>query len=267
MKRKIQNSILRYGDEVKRYSHKISPHFKAATIHRFRTATKKLRSLLRWQHTQKETLPASFVKIYHASGDLRNAQLLLVSLNKDKINLPGFILWLATHTGNLQLDWNGIYNKRKFRKLKRKLSNTMPQKTGKKALQLFFSKKIHKLQTIIKLPAPTDDMLHEVRKILKDMQYVKQWCKKKWPAGNNAIRKVSLLQLKKLGELAGNYNDKRTGLLLIATYQDEEKDGKAITAARIIQKKLQQQNVKLKKQLLHSLLQFSKSAAFLFPLK
>ena len=258
MKSALHDSILQYGKELKKYSHKISPRFKAATIHRFRTTTKKLRSLLHWQKIQKDILPASFVKMYHTSGELRNAQIVLVGLNHDKINLPDFMLWLATFISGKEMDWNEIYHKRTLQKLEQKLSRIKFQKPAGKALRLFFSKRIYKLQAVLDLRPPADDMLHEVRKMVKDMQYIKQWCGKNWVPGNNITKKFSLLQLKKLGKLAGNYNDKRMGLILIEVYLDEEKYEKAIKATRPVQKKYEQQKAKLKKQLLGSLRQFCK---------
>lgn len=265
MKRQMHHSIQQYGRSVEKHSKKISPFFHAAAIHRFRTASKKLRSLLRWQNIEKEILPGSFRKLYHECGDLRNAQLFLISLSNEKIKAQDLLLWLATYIGNRQQEWKELYREKVFRRLRQKLSKSSLQKPGGNELRSFFQESTNKLRAIIALPSPSDDMLHDVRKMVKDMQYIKQWCMKEWTAGNNAIKKISILQLKKLSQLAGDYNDKRTGIALIATYLEHEKNTEAIKAARRIQQREKQEKAKMKKQLIRSLLRFCENLAFLRP--
>lgn len=166
--------------------------------------------------------------------------------------------WLATAIDKEERGWKEIYREKTLLKLRKKLSKVELRKPGTKSLQFFFTKRMHKVQGIVALPSATDDMLHEVRKMLKDMLYIRQWCKKNWPAGFNVTAKFSLPQLEKLVDLAGNYNDNRTAMLLIDGYLKEEKSDREIKAARSVQKKQARQKVILKKQLLVSLIQFCK---------
>src|SRR5205085_4609507 len=124
-----------YGKSVEKHSKKRSPSFRAGAIHRFRTASKKLRSLLRWQNIEKEVLPGSFRKLYHICGDLRNAQLFLISLSNDKFKAQDLLLWLATYIGDRQQEWKELYREKVFRQLRQRLSGATLQKPGGNALR------------------------------------------------------------------------------------------------------------------------------------
>src|SRR5436190_1016079 len=79
--------------------------------------------------------------LYHTSGDLRNAQLFLVSLSNDKVRAPDLLLWLATYIAQHQQDWNELYGGKVFKQLRKRLLKATMKKPGVNALRLFFQEK------------------------------------------------------------------------------------------------------------------------------
>lgn len=261
MKNVLLNSVDNYVDELEKYSGKVGIHYDEEDIHRFRTTAKKMRSLLRWQEVKPKKLPGSFMKIYHISGDLRNLQLLLVNYNEQKIILPRFMLWLATSIGRLQQDWKSHYQKAIMKKLRHHLHPAELAGLSGIKLEAFFGERMALLKQMQQLPNPPDEQLHEIRKIIKDLYYTRQWCKKNWTPGFTATSKFKIQQLDKLSDLAGDYNDRSMGLLILADYLREEKDSKAGKAARRVQATLTRQKKSLKRELVRAVKNFSNQSA------
>ena len=177
MNKSINGSLVDYFEDVERYALKISPLFNAEDIHKYRTATKKLRTMLRWHPVGGNVMSRDFKKSYHISGDLRNAQLLLISVGTQGLKLPGFMLWLATSIGNLQHEWNQHFRKNTLKKLRQKFVSLDNQQPAVAELVSFFENKIGEVKEILRQASPPDEVLHEIRKMMKDMLYLRQWCR------------------------------------------------------------------------------------------
>jgi CHAD domain-containing protein len=257
MKNFLGKAMDSYLKEMEKHARKISRGFDVEEIHHFRTATKKLRSLLRLQDVGKKVFPKRFMDSYHFSGDLRNAQLLLISLNESTTRLPNFLLWLATYIGEREQGWKKNYSDKLIPRLKQSLNNKKLPPLKVKHLQGFFDSHIARVEKIIHNPAPSDDALHDIRKLMKDLLYLRQWSKKYWPEGWAGTKKFTLSRLKKLADVAGSYNDLRTGQDLLAEYLEQETDPKAIKAAILFQKKQAKQSVDNKQDLVTALQKFS----------
>ncbi|MCW3091290.1 MAG: hypothetical protein JWP81_2359 [Ferruginibacter sp.] len=258
MKRRIRDSILKYGKSLKKLGSRISPGFDAGDVHAFRTTAKKIKALLHWQKIPKNSPGDSFVKLYHISGDLRNAQLVLINFKESRRQHDGFILWLANYIGQREQEFKEADHKKSFQKLYKKLSKLQVPGSGVKFLRTFFIHTILQLEATVLMPNPTDEELHDLRKNIKDLQYVKQWCKKNWVAGDKATRQISLLHLEKLSDLAGNYNDRRVALSLLTEYLEQEKNEQARKIALPMQKRMERQKANLKTALLKSFSSFCK---------
>lgn len=258
MKKVLLNSILDFTTQLEKLAAKIAGEFDVEDIHHFRTTAKKLRSLLRWQKQHKNTLPSSFVKDYHITGELRNMQLLLIRFNEEKIVLPHFMVWITNEIARLQRDWIRNKKKKSLKKLSRKLLGLKWSRLSRTSLETFFQEKMDALHIILQLPEPPDDQLHEIRKIIKDIYYTRQWCKKHWKAGWEASAKFSLAPLDKLSDQAGNYNDESTGLLLLTHYLRDEKDRKALKAAAAVRQKLEREKQDSRIKLIDSIRHFVK---------
>ncbi len=257
MKNFLEKAMDSYLKEMEKRARKISPGFDVEEIHHFRTATKKLRSLLRLQDVSKKVFSKRFTDSYHFSGDLRNAQLLLISLNENNTRLPNFMLWLATYIGDRERGWKKTYSDKLIPRLRQTLHHKKLPPLKVKNMQVFFDDHIAKVEKIIRNPAPTDDALHNVRKLMKDLLYLRQWSKKNWPEGWAGTKKFTLSRLKKLADVAGNYNDLRTGQALLAEYLEQEKEPKAIRATKLFQRKQAKQSVDNKHDLVSALQDFS----------
>lgn len=236
MKTNQNHTISTHFEELKNYANKISPDFDLEDIHHFRTNTKKLRSILRLNGKGKNFLGRKFLKLYHIAGELRNAQLLLVSLTKQGIRLPRFALWLATYIGIRQAAWKKHFAAAVFGKLEKKIDVVKGPAPTLQELQAFFKGHIAEIIRIAQEAVPADEALHTIRKRIKDLVYVRQWCQHSWPAGWQGTRRYSLTALQRLADVAGNFNDERTGLDLLAAYLGHEKHPKATRAAKIFER-------------------------------
>ncbi|MEO6548789.1 MAG: CHAD domain-containing protein [Ferruginibacter sp.] len=257
MKKKIQDSIVAYGKLLEKHGKSISPGFDVEKIHEFRTTAKKLKALLHWQKVEKDILPGAFVKTYHISGDLRNAQLVLVSFTATKQPLPGFILWLATYIGKREHAFKKSDAKKSVTKLRNQLSKVGFNKSGVKSAGTFFNTTIVKLQAIMMADNPSDEEFHDARKMIKDLQYVKQWCEDHLEK-IYLNSKIELEQLKHLSGLAGDYNDIVVSLSLFDAYLEEEKNSKLRKSALLAKTKMEQRKASLRNQLSQSLNDFGK---------
>ena len=257
MKTNLDHTINSYFDELKNYANKISPGFDIEHIHHFRTNTKKLRSILRLHGYNNKLLSRKFLKLYHIAGDLRNAQLLLYDLAEEAARLPLFFLWLATYIGNKQEAWNKHYSEAIFTHVAGKLSGLNGKECSLDDLRAFFRAYLGEVSSIVADADPEAEKLHTTRKRIKDMVYVRHWCKDSWLPGWNATRRFSLLSLKKLADVAGSYNDRRTSLDLLTAYLEQEDHVKAIKAGKIVVRNRRKAAQKTKAELIASVRGFA----------
>ena len=124
-------------------------------------------------------------------------------------------------------------------------------------LRGFFASHINEVHAIVSSVSPADEALHTTRKRIKDLVYARQWCKEAWPEGWNATKKYSLLSLKKLADVAGDYNDARVGMDLLALYLEQEEGITHIRAARRFEVKQRKDIANSKKQLIDALQKYS----------
>jgi CHAD domain-containing protein len=252
-----QHHVGDYLHKLKESAGKISPKFNMEDIHHFRTTTKKMRSLLRLNGFENKRLPKKFLNLYHIAGELRNAQVLLVKLAKEGARLPGMFLWLATYIGKRERQWKKHRSAREMEQIDHTIAAADTARPSIQQLRTFFSNHIKEVYAIVSSASPTDEALHTTRKRIKDLVYVRQWCKDAWPEGWNATKKYSLLSLKKLGDVAGDYNDARVGMDLLALYLEQEEAIKHIKAAGRFEVRQRKDIANNKKILIDALQQYS----------
>jgi CHAD domain-containing protein len=242
------NSIQAYARRISVSCEKLRPHYKPGRVHDLRTTFKKLRALLRWQgqEMEKKAFKKRVKKLYRAAGDLRNMQVLLKDMHSKKTILPQFTGWLKEKLDQSKKKWKKIYREKTTRRLEKNLPGP-----GSEILhrRWFFTRKIRELQLILQTPSINDEALHEARKILKDLQYVIEWCQK----NKLVMPDISLEQVKENGKIAGDYHDQCTAIELIETYIGQEKEAPAATAARRVRRQWMRQKAAQKKSLLQSL--------------
>jgi len=254
--KKVNTSIHKYEESLSVSAEQITLRFNIDNVHDFRTSVKKMRALLRWLGSSKRSLTASFTAIYHLSGELRNAQILLKDPATEKEELTGFRHWLSARVTRLEEEWYKKYDPRILRRLRKKIERASYKKANKRTIHQFFRKRVNRLNGILIIPSPPDEDLHDVRKILKDMQYVYAWGEK-----NELIDKGPTGEiLKEIGHQAGSFNDRRIAIQLLSTYLEEEKpEGPALAALLETKQKWEEAKEQQKKELIATLKGFEKA--------
>jgi len=251
-RKKIYKSLHKHGTGIRR-TVSTSAFFNADDVHSFRTHVKKVRAFLHWLGRDKKSLPASFKEIYRISGELRDIQVLLKSLEGSGESPPAFTAWLHDNAGRLQLLWDDTFHPRIIRRLERQLQRPDLKRPTTNRLHSFFNEGVEKIEAVVYLPAPDDEELHEMRKKLKEMYYVYDWGKDHdYTQSDDATPEL----LKKLGEDCGQFNDRRIALVLLNAYIQQEKNDAAHQTAVELKRRWEEDRLNKKAQLLQTLTEF-----------
>jgi CHAD domain-containing protein len=251
-RKKVYHSIRKHGTGIRR-SVSISTFFDADDVHSFRTHVKKLRAFLHWLDKDKKDLPPSFKEIYRISGELRDIQVLLKTMEEKEENHPAFTAWLRDNAGRLQQLWDDTYDPAVIRRLLRSLQHQELNKPTTRRLRSFFNERVEKIESIVYLPAPADDDLHDIRKELKDLYFIFAWGQK-----NDVVDEDDPTPetLKQLGEQCGRFNDRRIALTLLGAYIQQEQETEARQAAEALQQRWEEDRLSHKRELLQHLREF-----------
>ena len=249
---KAYRSIRKHGAGI-RQSVSVSTFFDEDDVHAFRTHVKKLRALLRWLGKDERTLPPSFKKIYRISGELRDVQVLLKNMEENQVHCPSFTGWLRDNAGRLQQLWDDTYDPAVVRRLERRLRNPELKKPTAGRLQSFLNERLAKIESIVLLPAPGDEDLHDIRKELKDMNFVYVWGQKNDCADEDDKMPETL---KKLGEQCGDFNDRRVALMLLTAYLQQEQAPEVRQEAETLRGQWEEERLSGKRDLLKDLRAF-----------
>jgi len=251
-RKKIYKSLHKHGTGIRR-TVSTSAFFNADDVHSFRTHVKKVRAFLHWLGRDKKNLPPSFIEIYRISGELRDIQVLLKSMEDSKESTPTFTAWLQDNAGRLQQLWDDTFHPRIIRRLERQLQHPDLKRPTTNRLQTFFNEGVEKIEAVVYLPAPDDEELHEMRKKLKEMYYIYDWGKDHdYTQSDDTTPEL----LKKLGEDCGQFNDRRIALVLLNAYIQQEKDDTAHQAAVELKQRWEEDRLNKKAQLLQTLRDF-----------
>lgn len=249
---KAYRTIRKHGAGI-RQSVSVSAFFDEDDVHDFRTHAKKLRALLRWLGKDERSLPQSFKEIYRISGELRDVQVLLKNMEERQVHCPAFTAWLRDNASRLQQLWDDRFDPAVIRRLERRLRDPELKKPTAGRLQSFFNQRVEKIESIVFLPAPEDDDLHDIRKELKDAYFVYLWGQKNDCADEDDKMPETL---KELGEQCGEFNDRRIALVLMAAYLQQEREPDARKAAGVLQEQWEEVRSSCKKDLLKDLREF-----------
>lgn len=234
--RVFHNSIISYTKDLAKYTEEAGVNFDADIIHELRTTFKRLRALLRWQKTDKKVYDI-FKKIYDVAGELRNIQVVNEMLEEEKDTPWEFKNWLSITLVQLKEEWNKVSHKEILKQLLENIENLKIKPAEHKK---FFSKRIKNIRHIISLNPVSDVPIHDVRKMIKDMQYVLEWWEEKKKGSKTLIKNISIDRLKNTGKQIGEYNDKCTLLILLTAYAQQEKEPALINEINPVIDKWQQ---------------------------
>ena len=177
----IINAFDKRFKKVKKYYNKLLEDFEIEQIHGFRLEMKKLRAFIRLINTnipeeKKIKIDRKIKPFYNTTGNIRNLQLhqQRVSHLCDEMLLekPVQYLQLLHNEENKQKKKAVcIADKIPFNQFRKKIIDLVPGKLKAESVQAFVIKKQHTLLELILLSDYSDEALHEIRKVLKNLLY------------------------------------------------------------------------------------------------
>ena len=214
--------------------HKTASRFEMESIHELRTEVKKLRAFLRLLNVEIDNkssfkISKKMKTLYGYAGTIRNLQLQLKSMDHYAGNLQSTALeGYKDYLKKIIDKWEASFieftkQENIFHHDKKKIERNLPRKFRKAALKQFLQIKIKELGNLIKA-LPDDDVLHRIRKLLKDITY-------NWPFLKGAVKLPPLAfskkeKIKSFTDLIGLFMDKSVGIILLETYcRDCEENG------------------------------------------
>jgi CHAD domain-containing protein len=251
-RKEVYRSIKKQGTGI-REKLSTAAFFDAEDVHGFRTHVKKMRAYLHWLGKEKKPLPAAFKEIYKISGELRDLQVLMKEMEEKEVHHPAFVAWLQDNAGRLQQLWDDKYDPAIIRRLQKSLRQPELKKPTLRRWRDLYHQQVDKIESIVFLPAPSDDDLHDIRKELKDLYIVYLWGKKR--AYTKEADDTPEL-LKQLGEQCGQFNDRRVALALLDAYLQQEQEREPREAAAALQQSWTEERSHRKKELLQNLRAF-----------
>jgi hypothetical protein len=242
-KKKINKKVRSLRERLAKRAIHIRPCFDEDEIHSLRTDFKKLRALLRWQKISSQTLKP-FKKVYRVAGKLRNRQVVLKNINDNEAGANNFKTWLNTTILNYEKQWKGLDIAGVGKKI---LKNNKPIKEPANTFNPFVHKRIAAIKQLLQRRSITDNSMHEIRKMLKDIQYIDKYLLKENVDSSSLINN---LKLKNLNKKIGNYIDKKTEADLLRQYIALQKDSDVKKKALLMQEHLTKKKDAEKKKLL-----------------
>jgi CHAD domain-containing protein len=204
----------------------INKDFDEEAIHGFRVEVKKMRALLRLLAVHYDHVPTGFSRhfrdIYHTTGHLRDAQLMSGRWHeKREPDFPELMDWLDGQIGDYKDEWEKHKSAPIIHALSGKLHDMEYGHLDTDDVVYFFSKRLRFIKEQLGNRELDDEELHDIRKKLKDMQYVERLLAAEWPEGHKAIEKFPLDKLQMLADTAGKYNDMRISLEILENFEED----------------------------------------------
>lgn len=162
-----------------KYYHNLLEDFKAGDIHHFRIEIKKMRAfllLVNGSAGEKIKIPKALKLFYDETGNMRNLQIhrhAMVDLCNDlKLPLPETYLHHLDDEGKaLKKHVRQIAKNLSIKSSEHKLIAHAPERITGEACHSFVKQSRIRLDELMHLSFYTDEALHEVRKIMKNLMY------------------------------------------------------------------------------------------------
>jgi len=203
----------------------------ADAVHLFRVEYKKLRALLRMllakQKPGKNKKAIKELKrIFTISGAIRDVQLLqwlVASATKKASSKPrAYLNYLQQQIVSLKTILAQLPIKKIIATSKSKVILSLPQKFEAEKFQAFFKMKKEKAEAIIAAGNFSDEKLHRIRKILKDLFYNLIIYQKHSSAKKQPRLKETTGYYEELIKALGIFHDKCIAISLLQTYPDSQ---------------------------------------------
>ena len=233
---------------INRLSQRIIEDFDMISIHDFRVEIKKLRSFLRLAAAESgnklPVLPNRMKTFYGYAGMVRNIQIHLQSVkNYAEINkqpIPKeYISILEKEKKHWQQEATDLMHDNDFSGDEEEIINNLPDKLTQSAIRRFSKAKKEDFFQLL-LHHNSDESLHDMRKILKDLSYT-------WPLINNYVELPPIINNKEsinlIVTLIGEFTDSCMKLNFLSSdyiesiHNEEEKNLLRQIAQKIISEK------------------------------
>lgn len=204
---------------IQEFISKMLVDFGEESVHDFRTEIKKLRAFLRLLNTGNNKNRLSIqkkIKVYYwYAGSIRNLHLHIKGLNVTEGDQPiVYIERIKKEIESLQGALRSLHSPSNFDDPKKIIRNWIPTR-GKPSVKKFIIQKVDEYKHLLTL-MKQDEMLHAIRKLLKDLLY--NW---KYIRSYRSLLPPAISLKKKVEELTdilGEFCDRITGIHLLETY-------------------------------------------------
>ena len=220
MKQQLITSVIKKRfSNIQQYSSQMLFDFAEEAIHDFRTEIKKLRAFLRLLNTggNKDQLNISKkIKVYYwYAGSIRNLQLHIKNLNGAAGDKPIlYIQRLKKEIESLQGALRSLHSPTNLDKPKKIIRNWIAE-PPKPSVKKFVLQKVDHYQHLLTL-IKQDEILHALRKLLKDLLYTWKYIKSYRSLLPVAISTKN--KIEKLTDALGEFLDRVTGIHLLESY-------------------------------------------------
>ena len=215
--------------KLKKHIKIVNDDFDMEAIHQFRVGYKKLRAFLRMISQLHEMageikISKKLKKGYNISGSIRDLQLQqqrILEVTKQELKKPqAYISLLQKEIKKLKLELSEIFLEKPVTSSKKKTDASIPDKFKLKGFSNFVKKKWEAIYAIIVSRHFSDDNIHAIRKILKDLFYNL----KIYEGVEHELFSMSIWKGKdeqyfnKLLDELGSFQDKCTAIALLKSY-------------------------------------------------
>ncbi|MEO8763116.1 MAG: CHAD domain-containing protein [Ginsengibacter sp.] len=210
---------------------KVINGFDVEAIHEFRTEIKKLRASFRLLNVEigkkKLRLSKEIKTLYDYAGTIRNLQLQLVNMQVySPVTSSNVIEIYIEYLKKIVDKWkehiigSGGFGKNFNHNME---CEYLPRKLRRSSVKKFVQDKMNELACLLS-ELPNDDVLHAIRKVLKDVFYNWTFIKQDRELLPPGLSKKE--EIKSLTEVLGRFMDKSIGIILLETFcKDCEENG------------------------------------------
>ena len=221
-KEDLQRIVFRYLKKIRKYIKQIQPDFDEELIHQFRVNYKKLRAFLRIlsaaNNNRNTGLSRKIKRAYHIAGSIRDLKLQkkrVLNATKGHYRRPlEYTSLIQRKVRNFEKELLPILSKKPLRKSRKKIMTILPRSYHPADYARFSEQKYRAFKTML-LGNISDNQMHSVRKILKDLFFSNRNIGK-WTGWRSEPWKIkSDTNLNNLLEELGDFQDRRTAISLL----------------------------------------------------
>jgi CHAD domain-containing protein len=220
MKKQVITSVIKKRfSNLGKYIRQMLADFEEEAVHNFRTEIKKLRAFLRLLnagHNKAQFGISKKLKVYYwYAGNIRNLQLHIKSINGTKGVKPAVYLEsVKKQVESLQGALRSLHSPSNFDTPGKMIRNGVTE-PGKPSVKKFVYQKRDEFQHLVIL-MKQDEILHAIRKLLKDLlynwKYIKEYASL-LPAAISVKKQIA-----ELTDILGEFCDRLTGINILQTY-------------------------------------------------